>query len=156
MGAALVEATSRGELSAVDGGATRRRFDRYEDVTALLSVLDALPDVKHDASAALSLPVQRVYRRHFNDAVAVGRIVRGRVRVGDDAELVGLSRKNGVCRVEELQRFGERIDEASAGDLVAVRFARADPYKGSAPYYDDIVVVERGKHVVAPLSLIHI
>ena len=125
----------------------------YEDVGALVSVLDELPDVTHDASAALSLPVQRVYRRHFNDAVAVGRIVRGRVRVGDDVELVGLSRKNGVCRVEELQMFGERIDEATAGDLVAARFARTEPYKGWAPYYEDIVVVERGKHIVAPGSV---
>ena len=123
----------------------------YEDVGALLSVLDELPDVTHDASAALSLPIQRVYRKRVNDAVAVGRIVRGRVRVGDDVELVGLSRKNGVCRVEELQMFGERVDEAGAGDLVAVRFARTHPYTGWATS-QDVVVVERGKHVVAPGS----
>jgi len=46
-----------------------------------------------------------------------------------------------------------RLPLAFALTACATYSPRTDPYKGSAPYYEDMVVVERGKHIVAPGSV---
>ena len=122
-----------------------------DDVAALEAYLAALPRLRRDEAWPLELPIQRVYTRHGN-SVVVGRIARGTVRLGDELELVGLTRRNGMVRVAGLQTFGANISEAKAGDLVAVRLPGVFSYTGWAPWPEDLVVAERGKALVTPGS----
>ncbi|WP_039639983.1 EF-Tu/IF-2/RF-3 family GTPase [Streptomyces sp. 769] len=88
------------------------------------------------------MPVEDVFRRHQGRTVLVtGRIERGRVRIGNEVEVVGPSR-GPIAVVDGIEDGRVRIDEASAEMNVGVllRGVAAD-------------VVERGQVLATPGSI---
>ncbi|WEB38279.1 hypothetical protein MOV08_02475 [Streptomyces yunnanensis] len=88
------------------------------------------------------MPVEDVFRRHQGRTVLVtGRIERGRVRIGNEVEVVGPSR-GPIAVVDGIEDGRVRIDEASADMNVGVllRGLAAD-------------VVERGQVLATPGSI---
>lgn len=86
--------------------------------------------------------VEDVFCLHQGRVVmATGRIGRGRVRMGDEVEMVG-SRGGAIAGVTGIEARGLRVDEASAGMNVGLLMPGA---AGEA--------VERGQVVAAPGSI---
>jgi elongation factor Tu len=65
------------------------------------------------------LSVEHVYHAEGRGTVATGRVERGRVKEGDEVEILGL-REPRRTKVTSIETFGKVMPEATAGDNVGV------------------------------------
>ncbi|MEE9170480.1 MAG: elongation factor Tu, partial [bacterium] len=92
--------------------------DATTSLQELIEVLDEyIPVPKRDVDKPFLMPVEDVFSITGRGTVGTGRIDRGKIHVGDEAELVGLGahRKMVVTGVE---MFRKLLDEGMAGDNV--------------------------------------
>jgi len=111
-------------------------------VVRLAEALDAyIPEPERAVDGPFLMPVEDVFSISGRGTVATGRVERGRVKVGDEVEIVGLqdTRKTTVTGVE---MFRKLLDEGVAGDNIGVLLRGVKR--------DDI---ERGQVLAKPKSI---
>ena len=87
-------------------------------ITELMDTLDSyIPDPVRLVDQAFLMPIEDVFSIEGRGTVATGRIERGKIKVGDQVEIVGFgeTRKTTVTGVE---MFRKLLDEGLAGDNV--------------------------------------
>jgi elongation factor Tu len=84
----------------------------------LMAQVDSyIPEPVRDIDQAFLMPVEDVFSISGRGTVATGRIERGRVKVGDEVEIVGIRpTAKTVCTGVEM--FRKLLDEGQAGDNV--------------------------------------
>ena len=95
-------------------------------IDELLAALDSyIPVPERDVDKPFLMPVEDVFSITGRGTVATGRIERGRVKVQDEVELVGLGadKKTVVTGVE---MFRKLLDEGQAGDNVGLLLRGVD------------------------------
>ncbi len=105
-------------LKALESGEPGEEETRSID--ELLEALDSyIPEPKRDVDKPFLMPVEDVFSIMGRGTVATGRIERGKVKVGEEVELVGLGahKKTVVTGVE---MFRKTLDEGIAGDNAGV------------------------------------
>jgi len=132
-GRAALESTSK-DLNAPE----------YQPILALMQAVDDyIPTPQRETDKPFLMPVEDVFGIKGRGTVVTGRIERGKVRVGDTIEIVGM--EEGIPRktvVTGVEMFQKTLDEGLAGDNVGclVRgIERTD--------------VERGQVMCAPGSI---
>jgi elongation factor Tu len=109
---------------------------------AILKLIEALdtsiPDPKRELDKPFLVSVEDVFTITGRGTVATGRVERGRVKVGDAAEIVGLqdTKKSVVTGIE---MFRKVMDETQAGDNVGILLRGIEKDQ-----------VERGQVICAP------
>ena len=105
------------------GTATRDLRTPGETLEPLLdAILETVPAPRADADAPLQLLVSALDHDNYSGRIAIGRVARGRIRVGQGVVLCtreGVSQRQriaGLLEVRALQRVA--IEEAAAGDIV--------------------------------------
>jgi len=89
-----------------------------ESIEQLLQALDtAIPEPKRALDKDFLMPVEDVFSIEGRGTVATGRIERGRVKVGDKVEIVGLTETRETV-VTGVEMFRKLLDEGQAGDNV--------------------------------------
>lgn len=111
-------------------------------IMKLLDALDeAIPDPKRDVEKPFLLSVEDVFTITGRGTVATGRVERGKVKVGDAVEIVGIKpTKKSVAT--GLEMFRKLLDESQAGDNIGILLRGVEKEE-----------VERGQVVVAPGSI---
>jgi elongation factor Tu len=131
-------------------GSARAAHDAPGDPVAarciheLLAALDSyVLEPQRDADQPLLLSVENVFSIEGRGTVASGKVERGRVRSGDEVEIVGLGREPRRCVVVSVEEFNAPLSVAEAGQNVGLllRGVRRDE-------------VERGHLVAAPRTLV--
>jgi len=86
----------------------------------LAAIDDYIPTPERDVDKPFLMPVEDVFTITGRGTVATGRVERGKVRTGEEVELVGLSpeSKKTVCTGVEM--FRKTLDEGQAGDNIGV------------------------------------
>jgi elongation factor Tu len=113
-----------------------------ESIRKLMEVVDNyIPDPKRETDKPLLLAVEDVFSISGRGTVGTGRMERGKVKVGDKVEVVGL-RPTRETVVTGVEMFRKSMDEAIAGDNVGLLLRGVEK--------DDL---ERGMCVVAPKSV---
>ncbi|MFI2475419.1 elongation factor Tu [Nocardia xishanensis] len=114
--------------------------------SALLELLDAIdahvPIPVRYTDAPFLLPVENVLTITGRGTVVTGAIERGRVRLGDRVELLGLGGEGLTTVVTGVETFGKTMEFAEAGDNVALLLRGVQ--RGQ---------VRRGQVVAAPGSI---
>jgi len=114
----------------------------FKSVYELMEAVDNyIPLPKRDVDKPFLLPVEDVFSITGRGTVGTGRVERGRVKVGDEVERVGLkeTRKTVVTGVE---MFRKLLDEAQAGDNIGILLRGIEK--------DEL---ERGMVIAAPGSI---
>ena len=91
-----------------------------ESITALLAALDSsIPEPVREIDRPFLMAIEDVFSIKGRGTVVTGRIERGIIKVGDEAEIVGYrdTRKTVVTGVE---MFRKLLDQGQAGDNVGV------------------------------------
>ncbi len=91
-----------------------------EKILELYNALDTfIPEPKREVDKPFIMPVEDVFSITGRGTVATGRIERGKVKVGDEVELVGFNaaKKTTVTGVE---MFRKLLDDGQAGDNVGL------------------------------------
>jgi elongation factor Tu len=125
---------------AMDGGGKDEKAN--EPILKLMEAVDTyIPTPQRDVEKPLLMAVEDVFSISGRGTVATGRMERGKVKVGDKVELVGL-RDTRDTVVTGVEMFRKSMDEAIAGDNVGLLLRGIEK--------DD---VERGMCVVWPKSI---
>ena len=104
-------------LQALEGGSGELGEG---SVDALVEALDTyIPEPERAVDGAFLMPVEDVFSISGRGTVATGRVERGKVRVGEEVEIVGL-RETEKTTCTGVEMFRKLLDEGVAGDNVGV------------------------------------
>src|SRR3990172_7941789 len=89
-------------------------------ILELVNYLDEyIPEPQRDVDKPFLMPVEDVFSIEGRGTVATGRIERGKVKVGEDIELVGI-KATSKTTVTGIEMFNKMLDEGIAGDNVGI------------------------------------
>jgi len=129
-------------LQALESSATEPGHEDYEAIWALMKAVDEyIPTPEREVDKPFLMPVEDVFSIKGRGTVATGRVERGRIRVNEEVEIVGLKEtRKVVCTGVEM--FRKILDEGLAGDNIGVLLRGVNR--------DEI---ERGQVLAAPKSI---
>src|SRR6266516_1544933 len=111
-------------------------------IEELLAALDQhIPVPKREVEKPFLMPVEDVFSITGRGTVATGRIERGKVKVGDTLEIVGLMDTKTTVATG-IEQFQKTLDEGIAGDNVGVLLRGVEKE-----------AIERGQVLAAPKSI---
>ncbi len=93
----------------------------YDCIKELMDAVDSYiktPDRKSDLP--FLMPVEDVFTITGRGTVATGRVERGRLNMGDEVEIVGLTDEKRKTVVTGIEMFRKLLDYAEAGDNIGV------------------------------------
>ncbi len=91
----------------------------YQPILELMDAVDSyIPTPQRDVDKAFLMPVEDVFGIKGRGTVVTGRIERGRVKVGETVEIVGMAEKATATVVTGIEMFKKLLDEGQAGDNV--------------------------------------
>src|SRR5512136_2370201 len=136
------------EIPVIRGSAKQAMDGQGKDaeanksIFALMEAVDSyIPDPKRETDKPLLMAVEDVFSISGRGTVGTGRVERGKVKVGDKVEVVGL-RETRETVVTGVEMFRKSMDEAIAGDNIGLLLRGIEK--------DDL---ERGMVVCAPKSI---
>ena len=115
-----------------------------QSVVKLLEALDTyVPTPERDIDRPFLMPVEDVFTITGRGTVVTGRVDRGKIKVGEEVEIVGLSQKE-IRRttVTGVEMFRKLLDEGEAGDNIGLLLRGVERKE-----------VQRGQVVAAPGSI---
>jgi len=124
---------------ALNCGCGKEECPKCKPILDLLKAIDEyIPEPKREIDKPFLLSVEDVFSITGRGTVATGRVERGRVKVGENVEIVGIqeTRKSVVTGVE---MFRKTLDEGRAGDNIGVLLRGIEKDQ-----------IERGQVVAAP------
>ena len=125
---------------AMDGGGKDAKAN--ESIMKLMDSVDSyIPTPQRDIEKPFQMAVEDVFSISGRGTVGTGRVERGKVKVGEKVEIVGL-RETRESVVTGVEMFRKLLDEAVAGDNVGLLLRGVDK--------DDL---ERGMVIAAPKSI---
>ncbi|MGB4645023.1 MAG: elongation factor Tu [Dictyoglomaceae bacterium] len=123
---------------------TKRGEDKWVD--AIWELMDAvdkyIPLPGRDVDKPFLMPIEDIFSITGRGTVVTGRVDRGKVRVGDEVEIVGLSEEVKKTVVTGVEMFRKQLDEGIAGDNIGILLRGIDKDE-----------VERGQVIAAPGSI---
>jgi len=137
-----------GDDTPIIHGSALKALENPEDPEAAKPIWDLMeacdnfiPEPQRDIDKPFLMPVEDVFSISGRGTVATGRIERGKVKVGDEVEIVGI-RPTQKTTVTGVEMFRKILDEGQAGDNVGVllRGTKRDE-------------IERGQVLAAPGSI---
>jgi len=130
-------------LRALESASNDPNHEDYASIRELLRVVDEyIPEPVRDVDKPFMMPIEDVFSIKGRGTVVTGRIERGRIKVGDPVEIVGLREKSMNSVVTGVEMFHKALDEGIAGDNCGLLLRGIDRTD-----------VERGMVVAAPKSI---
>jgi elongation factor Tu len=104
-------------LEALESTSTDPDAPEYESIKELLRVMDEyIPQPERGVDKPFMMPVEDVFSIKGRGTVVTGRVERGKIKVGEPAEIVGLRDKSMDTVVTGVEMFHKLLDEGMAGD----------------------------------------
>ncbi|MCD6551052.1 elongation factor Tu [Thermotoga sp.] len=117
--------------------------EAYKPIQELLDAMDNyIPDPQREVDKPFLMPIEDVFSITGRGTVVTGRIERGRIKPGDEVEIIGLSYEIRKTVVTSVEMFRKELDEGIAGDNVGCLLRGIDKDE-----------VERGQVLAAPGSI---
>ena len=140
----IIKGSALKALEAVQANPSiKRGEDKWVDkIWELMDAVDSyIPTPERDLDKPFLMPVEDVFSITGRGTVATGRVERGKVKVGQEVELVGFgeTKKTTVTGVE---MFRKLLDEGLAGDNIGALLRGVDKTE-----------IQRGQVLAAPGSI---
>ena len=130
-------------LKALESESTDPNAPEYACIKELMDAIDTyFPEPVRDVDKPFMMPVEDVFSIKGRGTVVTGRIDRGKIKVGEAVEIVGLREKSMSTVCTGVEMFHKILNEGMAGDnagLLLRGIERTD--------------VERGMVIAAPKSI---
>ena len=92
-----------------------------DKIVKLMEEVDAfIPEPVRDIDNPFLMPVEDVFSITGRGTVATGRVEKGKVKIQDNVELVGLTEERRTVVVTGVEMFKKMLDEAAAGDNIGL------------------------------------
>jgi len=130
-------------LAALESTSTDPDAPEYASIKELLRVVDEyIPEPVRDVDRPFMMPIEDVFSIKGRGTVVTGRIDRGKIKVSDPVEIVGLREKSMNSVVTGVEMFHKSLQQGMAGDNAGLLLRGIDRTD-----------VERGQVVAAPKSI---
>jgi elongation factor Tu len=130
-------------LKVLECGCGKRECEWCGKIWELMDAIDNyIPEPVRVIDKPFLLAVEDVFSITGRGTVATGRIERGKIKVGEEVEIIGLSHEIKRSVVTGLEMFRKELDEGVAGDNVGVLLRGIEKDE-----------VERGMVIAAPGSI---
>jgi elongation factor Tu len=106
------------------------------------AVDDYFPLPERDVDKPFLMPVEDVFSIKGRGTVGTGRVERGKIRVGEEVEIVGLAKETRKTVVTGVEMFNKTLDDGQAGDNIGVLLRGVEKKE-----------LQRGQVVSAPGSI---
>jgi len=117
----VIKGSALKALETVQSGGDVEKSDSCKAIFELMDAIDEyIPTPQRDIEKPFLMPVEDVFTITGRGTVATGRIERGKLKVGETTEIVGLSDKPRATVVTGIEMFRKLLDEGMAGDNVGV------------------------------------
>jgi elongation factor Tu len=130
-------------LQALESTSKDLNAPEYASIKELLRVVDEyIPEPVREIDKPFMMSVEDVFSIKGRGTVVTGRVDRGKIKVGEPVEIVGLREKSMASVVTGVEMFHKSLDEGMAGDncgLLLRGIERTD--------------VERGQVIAKPKSI---
>jgi len=100
------------------------------------------PLPQRDVDKPFLMPIEDVFSIKGRGTVGTGRVDRGKIRVGDEVEIVGLAKETRKTVVTGVEMFNKTLDEGQAGDNIGLLLRGVEKKE-----------LERGQVAAAPGSI---
>jgi elongation factor Tu len=108
-------------FKALQCGCGKDECPNCKPILALMKAVDEyIPTPKRDIDKPLLMAIEDVFSISGRGTVCTGRIERGKVKVGDEIELIGLRPETKKTVVTGVEMFRKILDEGVAGDNVGL------------------------------------
>jgi len=129
-------------LKAMECGCGKDDCDSCKSIKELMDAVDTyIPEPVRDLDKPFLMSVEDVFSITGRGTVATGRVERGKVKVGDKVERVGIKETKQTV-VTGVEMFRKLLDQAQAGDNVGLLLRGMGKEE-----------IERGMVIVAPGSI---
>ena len=92
-----------------------------DKIVKLMEEVDEyIPEPVRDIDNPFLMPVEDVFSITGRGTVATGRVEKGKVKIQDNVELVGLTEERRTVVVTGVEMFKKMLDEAAAGDNIGL------------------------------------
>lgn len=92
-----------------------------DKIVKLMEAVDEfIPEPVRDVDNPFLMPVEDVFSITGRGTVATGKVEKGKVKVQDNVELVGLTTERRTVVVTGVEMFKKMLDEAAAGDNIGL------------------------------------
>ena len=106
-------------LKAVECGCGKAECQWCGPIIKLMAEVDRyIPMPKRDVDKPFLMPIEDVFSIKGRGTVGTGRVERGVVKVGDEVEIVGMSREVRKTTVTGVEMFNKTLDSGQAGDNI--------------------------------------
>jgi elongation factor Tu len=107
-------------LKALECGCGKKDCEWCGPILELMNKVDEyIPAPKRDLDKPFLMPVEDVFSIKGRGTVVTGRIARGKVKVGDTIEIVGI-KDTQTTTVTGVEMFRKSLEEGQAGDNVGI------------------------------------
>ena len=130
-------------LKALECGCGGKECEWCGPIWKLMEEVDRyIPTPERDTDKPFLMPIEDVFTITGRGTVVTGRVERGKVKVSDDVQIVGLAEESRKTVVTGVEMFRKTLDEGVAGDNIGVLLRGIDR--------ED---VERGQVLAKPGSI---
>ena len=130
-------------LNALVSESTDPNAPEYAGIKELMDAVDSwIPTPERKSNMPFLMPIEDVFTISGRGTVVTGRVERGRVKIGDKVEIVGLKDESTETTVTGTEMFHKTLEYAEAGDNVGCLLRGIDKK-----------YVERGQVLAAPKSI---
>jgi len=106
-------------LKAMECGCGKRECQWCSKILELMDAVDEyIPTPQRDVDKPFLMPIEDVFSITGRGTVTTGRVERGKVKVGDEVEIIGLREDIRKTVVTGIEMFRKTLDEAVAGDNI--------------------------------------
>jgi elongation factor Tu len=104
-------------LQALESTSTDPEAPEYASIKELLRVVDEyIPEPVREMEKPFMMPIEDVFSIKGRGTVVTGRVDRGKIKIGDGVEIVGLREKSMTSVVTGVEMFHKMLDQGQAGD----------------------------------------
>lgn len=130
-------------LKALD--ATSPDDEAIKPIYELIDAMDSyIPEPKRDIDKPFLMPIEDIFTIEGRGTVATGRIERGKIKVNEEVEIVGMGTEVNKTVVTGIEMFRKILDEGETGDNVGILLRGVKNKKGE---------LERGQVLAKPGSV---
>jgi elongation factor Tu len=105
-------------LKALEGSGTD---DSAKSILELMEAVDKhVPLPQREVDKPFLMPIEDIFTISGRGTVATGRVERGKVKVGEEIEIVGMQKEMPRKVVTGVEMFKKLLDEGQAGDNIGV------------------------------------
>jgi elongation factor Tu len=127
-------------LEAMNCGCGKEDCEKCKPIYELMQAVDEyIPTPERDIDKPFLMSVEDVFSITGRGTVGTGRVERGKVHVGDEVEIVGLTSEPKKTVVTGVEMFRKTLDEGQAGDNLGLLLRGIDKKE-----------LERGQVLAAP------